>query len=46
MNPQTEAALRQYQQKQGIPVIGAADTATLQRLQVELPPAGAGGRDR
>jgi peptidoglycan hydrolase-like protein with peptidoglycan-binding domain len=42
MNPQTEAALRQYQQKQGIPVTGAADTATLQRLQVEIPPTGAG----
>ena len=41
MNPQTEAALRQYQQKQGLPVTGAADAATLQRLQVEVPPAGA-----
>ena len=42
MTPQTEAALRQYQQKQGLPVTGAADPATLQRLQVEIPPAGAG----
>jgi peptidoglycan hydrolase-like protein with peptidoglycan-binding domain len=42
MNPQTEAALRQYQQKQGIPITGAPDTATLQRLQIEIPPAGAG----
>ena len=42
MTPQTEAALRQYQQKQGLPVTGAADAATLQRLQVEIPPAGAG----
>jgi peptidoglycan hydrolase-like protein with peptidoglycan-binding domain len=42
MNPQTEAALRQYQQKQGLPVTGAADAATLEKLQIEIPPAGAG----
>jgi peptidoglycan hydrolase-like protein with peptidoglycan-binding domain len=37
LNAQTEAALRQYQQKQGIPVSGAADEATLKELQIELP---------
>jgi len=37
MNAQTEAALRQYQQKQGIPVSGAADEETLKQLQLRLP---------
>jgi peptidoglycan hydrolase-like protein with peptidoglycan-binding domain len=37
LNAQTEAALRQYQQKHGIPVSGAADEATLKQLQIELP---------
>jgi peptidoglycan hydrolase-like protein with peptidoglycan-binding domain len=37
MNAQTRAALRQYQQKQGIPVSGAADEATLKRLQLRIP---------
>ena len=37
MNAQTEAALRAYQAKQGIPVSGAADEATLKELQLELP---------
>ena len=37
MNAQTEAALRAYQQKQGIPVSGAADEATLKQLQIDLP---------
>jgi peptidoglycan hydrolase-like protein with peptidoglycan-binding domain len=37
MNAQTEAALRAYQQKQGIAVSGAADEATLKQLQLELP---------
>ena len=37
LNAQTEAALRQYQQKQGLPISGAADEATLKELQVELP---------
>jgi peptidoglycan hydrolase-like protein with peptidoglycan-binding domain len=37
LNAQTEAALRAYQQKQGIPVSGAADEATLKQLQLELP---------
>ena len=37
MNAQTEAALRAYQTKQGIPVSGAADAETLKQLQLELP---------
>jgi peptidoglycan hydrolase-like protein with peptidoglycan-binding domain len=37
MNAQTEAALRAYQAKQGLPVSGAADEATLKQLQLELP---------
>ncbi len=39
LNAQTEAALRQYQEKQRIPVSGAADEATLKQLQLELPAA-------
>jgi peptidoglycan hydrolase-like protein with peptidoglycan-binding domain len=37
MNAQTEAALRAYQAKQGLPASGAADEATLKQLQLELP---------
>jgi peptidoglycan hydrolase-like protein with peptidoglycan-binding domain len=37
MNAQTEAALRAYQEKQSLPVSGAADEATLKQLQLELP---------
>jgi peptidoglycan hydrolase-like protein with peptidoglycan-binding domain len=37
LNAQTEAALRAYQQKHGLPVSGAADEATLRQLQLELP---------
>jgi peptidoglycan hydrolase-like protein with peptidoglycan-binding domain len=37
LNTQTETALRQYQQKQGIPVSGAADEETLRQLQLRLP---------
>jgi peptidoglycan hydrolase-like protein with peptidoglycan-binding domain len=37
MGPQTETALRRYQEKQRIPVSGAADEATLKQLQLELP---------
>jgi peptidoglycan hydrolase-like protein with peptidoglycan-binding domain len=37
MNAQTEAALRAYQQKRGIPVSGAADEETLKQLQIRLP---------
>jgi peptidoglycan hydrolase-like protein with peptidoglycan-binding domain len=43
-NTQTAAALRQYQQKQGLPVSGTADEATLKQLQIRLPtsPQGTG----
>jgi peptidoglycan hydrolase-like protein with peptidoglycan-binding domain len=45
LNAQTEAAIRGYQQKQGIPTSGALDEATLRELQLLTPPAGgAGGR--
>jgi peptidoglycan hydrolase-like protein with peptidoglycan-binding domain len=37
LNTQTEAALRAYQEKKGLPVSGAADKATLKELQIELP---------
>jgi len=37
LNAQTEAALRAYQQKQGLPVSGAADEETLRQLQIRLP---------
>lgn len=37
LNTQTEAALRAYQEKQGLPVSGTADKATLKELQIELP---------
>ena len=37
VNAQTETALRQYQQKQGLPVSGEADEATLRALQIRLP---------
>jgi peptidoglycan hydrolase-like protein with peptidoglycan-binding domain len=37
LNAQTEAALRQYQQKQGISASGAPDEQTLKELQIELP---------
>ena len=39
MGPQTEAALRAYQEKEGLPVSGAADEETLKELQLELPAA-------
>jgi peptidoglycan hydrolase-like protein with peptidoglycan-binding domain len=44
MHPQTEAALRQYQQKQGLPVSGAADEATLKQLQIRFPTSPGEGR--
>jgi peptidoglycan hydrolase-like protein with peptidoglycan-binding domain len=37
MDAQTTAALRAYQEKQGLPVSGAADETTLKQLQLELP---------
>jgi peptidoglycan hydrolase-like protein with peptidoglycan-binding domain len=46
MNPRTEAALRQYQEKYGLPVSGAVDEATLRRLQIQTTPGGAGGGGR
>jgi peptidoglycan hydrolase-like protein with peptidoglycan-binding domain len=42
LNAQTEAALRQYQEKKGIPVSGAADEATLRELQIRITPGGTG----
>jgi len=44
LTPQTEAALRQYQEKKSIPVSGALDQETLRELQLLLPPSGTGGR--
>lgn len=44
MNPRTEAALRRYQEKQGLPVSGAADEATLKQLQIQIAPGGTGGQ--
>jgi peptidoglycan hydrolase-like protein with peptidoglycan-binding domain len=37
LSAQTEEALRQYQQKQKLPVSGAPDAATLKELQVNIP---------
>jgi peptidoglycan hydrolase-like protein with peptidoglycan-binding domain len=37
LNAQTEAALRQYQQKRGLPASGAPDEATLKELQIGIP---------
>jgi len=37
LNAQTEAALRQYQEKKGIPASGAVDKETLKELQITLP---------
>jgi peptidoglycan hydrolase-like protein with peptidoglycan-binding domain len=37
LNAQTEAALRAYQQQQGLPVSGVADEATMRELQIRLP---------
>jgi peptidoglycan hydrolase-like protein with peptidoglycan-binding domain len=44
LNAQTEAALRSYQEKQGLPVSGAADEATLEKLQLRLPTVPGGER--
>jgi peptidoglycan hydrolase-like protein with peptidoglycan-binding domain len=45
LSPQTEAALRRYQEKQGIPVSGALDEATVRELQLSMPSGGGtGGR--
>jgi peptidoglycan hydrolase-like protein with peptidoglycan-binding domain len=40
LSAQTEAAIRQYQQKQGIAVSGALNAATMRELQL---PSGIGG---
>ena len=34
----------QYQEKQGLPISGAADEATLKELQIELPTSPEGAR--
>jgi peptidoglycan hydrolase-like protein with peptidoglycan-binding domain len=44
LNPQTEVALRQYQEKKGLPVSGAADDETLRELQIRITPGGTEGR--
>ena len=44
MNARTEAALRAYQEKQGLSVSGAADEATLKELQIEVPDIPGGQR--
>jgi peptidoglycan hydrolase-like protein with peptidoglycan-binding domain len=43
MSPRTEAALRQYQEKHGLTVSGAADEETLARLQIQILPRGEPG---
>jgi peptidoglycan hydrolase-like protein with peptidoglycan-binding domain len=40
LGPKTEAALRQYQEKQGLPVSGEPDEETLERLQIPPAPGG------
>jgi peptidoglycan hydrolase-like protein with peptidoglycan-binding domain len=44
LNAQTGAAIRQYQQNQGIPVSGALDEATMRELQFPAPPGRGGER--
>ena len=44
LNAQTEAALRHYQEKRGIPTSGAVDEATLQELQIRFPASSGGQR--
>ena len=44
LDSQTEAAIRQYQEKQGIPVSGALDEETMRELQLPVTPGGTGGR--
>ena len=44
MHPQTEAALRQYQQRHGLAVSGAPDEATLKQLQIRIPTSPGEGR--
>jgi peptidoglycan hydrolase-like protein with peptidoglycan-binding domain len=42
LNAQTGAAIRPYQQNQGMLVLGALDDATLRELQFPAPPGGGG----
>jgi peptidoglycan hydrolase-like protein with peptidoglycan-binding domain len=44
MNHRTEAALRQYQEKHGLPISGTADDVTLKQLQIQTTPGGTGGQ--
>jgi peptidoglycan hydrolase-like protein with peptidoglycan-binding domain len=44
LNAQTEAALRDYQEKKGLPVSGTPDQATLRDLQIRLPASPGGER--
>jgi peptidoglycan hydrolase-like protein with peptidoglycan-binding domain len=46
LTPQTEEAIRRYQQKQGIPASGALDQATLRDLQLPTSLGGGGGGGR
>ncbi len=44
MHPQTEAALRRYQQQHGLAASSAPDEATLKQLQIRLPTSSGEGR--
>jgi membrane-bound lytic murein transglycosylase B len=44
LTPQTETAIRHYQENKGIPVSGALDEATLREMQISGTPGGGGGR--
>jgi peptidoglycan hydrolase-like protein with peptidoglycan-binding domain len=46
LHPQTEAAIREYQKKHGLPVSGALDEATRKSLQLSMPGGGAPGAGR
>lgn len=39
VGPRTQAALRHYQQREGLPVTGTLDAQTMQRLAANAPPA-------
>jgi peptidoglycan hydrolase-like protein with peptidoglycan-binding domain len=43
VGPRTQAALRHYQQKEGLPVTGSLDAQTMQRLAANAPPPAATG---
>jgi peptidoglycan hydrolase-like protein with peptidoglycan-binding domain len=42
LHPQTKAAVRQYQERKGLPVSGALDEATLNDMQISIIPGGEG----